>query len=62
MKRTWGTQLVRGLVGREWLTSEAEAVVRGDSERNRRAGMPNGRDFEKERNRFAIKRAFVILS
>lgn len=32
MKRTWGTQLVRGLVGREWLTSEAEAVVRGDSE------------------------------
>lgn len=31
MKRTWGTQLVRGLVGREWLTSEAE-VIRGDSE------------------------------
>lgn len=61
MKRTWGTQLVRGLMGREWLTSEAEAVVRGDSE-NRRAGMPNGRDFEKDRNRFAIKRAFVTLS
>lgn len=61
MKRTWGTQLVRGLVGREWLTSEAKAVVGGDSERNRRPGMPNGRDFEKDRNRFAIKRAFVTL-
>lgn len=56
-----GHQLVRRLVGREWLTSEAEAVVGGDSERNRRAGMPNCRDFEKDSNHFAIKRAFVTL-
>ena len=48
-------------MGREWLTSEAEAVVGGDSERNRRAGMPNCRDFEKDSNHFAIKRAFVTL-
>lgn len=60
MKRTWGPQPCKGLVGQEWLMNETEAVVLEDSESQDGPGPQRSRELQEAGS--SISRAAVTLA